>query len=226
MIGIIDWKGCNPEKFLANKHLIFAADRIISKHFPHLMNKILHVNMPLDFALVEENDDIRKGISHQTLTKSIYLETEEMLEQRESFMKEKIKEQKRMNRRSNRLTKNKAGKIINVEEELIKAQKEKQANIDRNGLHEDIKQQLLDIISGDQLPHAYGGQVQDRKVFKKFNPFLCSIIGLSSEPDMDAFADIPALFADEWHNVPLKRSTDIYIHILVHQYKHVFVYLR
>merc|ERR1712154_227043 len=98
IVGIIDWKQCNVERFLANKKFLIAAESLLSTHYPHLINRLYHINMPLNFEKIE--NVIKKEVSSQILQKSIFLESEHTKQRRMEYMKKNRKTSIKRNRSS------------------------------------------------------------------------------------------------------------------------------
>ena len=85
VVGIIDWSGLDAAALLANKGLLIAAEEMLCAHFPHLIHRLYHINMPLDFEKVEAT--LKGAVSAQTLRKSIFLESQETFQRRADWMK-------------------------------------------------------------------------------------------------------------------------------------------
>ena len=84
-VGIIDWEGLNVEMFMANQKLLCAAEQMLCAHFPHLIHRMYHINLPLDFDKVL--NALKGTVSPQTMKKSIFLESQATFQRRAEWMK-------------------------------------------------------------------------------------------------------------------------------------------
>jgi len=195
MGGIIDWKGVNVEIFLQNMPLLLAMDELLSTHYPHLINCLYHVHMPLNFEKIQSV--LTKQCSAQMLQKSIFLESNETKEKRIEYMKKYGKPSiKRSRMRRGKTSKN------TKEDDTPKT--------DLDALDEFARNELLSQISASYLPQIYGGDVEESKVFTFVDPIYRHLVGVSAQPTPSGFEQyVDAQESEEyklWETHPLRSA--------------------
>ena len=171
VVGIIDWKGVNVEMFLKNIDLVLATESLLSTHYPHLINCLYHVNMPLDFDKIQSV--ITKQCSAQILSKSIFLESSDTKQKRQDFMKKYGKPSIKRSRARQRNNK--------------KKEEESEPSTDIGDFDPFASAELLAQIEASNLPKIYGGDVEEAQVFTFVDPIYRDLVGVSAEPTPSGF---------------------------------------
>jgi len=194
VVGIVDWAGASADDILANKHLLVAADELLCAHYPHLVHRLYHVNMPLDFDAIDSV--LRPLMNAQSLKKSIFLESSQTKERRAAFMKTHARSmRKKASLRSSRRKK--------------KPEKEPERPstvTNPDGLEEYARDELASQISTAALPERYGGEAKESDVFSFVDPLFRSLVGMSSEADPKGFEAYTKNERGDWTQKALRSS--------------------
>merc|ERR1719334_3089878 len=195
VVGIVDWAGASAEQILANKHLLVAADELLCAHYPHLLHRLYHVNMPLDFDAIDSV--LRPLMNAQTLKKSIFLESSQTKERRAAFMKKHARSmRKKASLRSSRRRK----------KEPEKEPERPSTVTNPDGLEEYAREELASQISLAMLPQRYGGEAEEATVFSFVDPLFRSLVGMSSEQDPKGFEAYTKNERENWSRRALRSS--------------------
>lgn len=46
VVGVLDWMGCDEKRFWLNRYLILESEKLIATHYPGLIYKCYHINLP------------------------------------------------------------------------------------------------------------------------------------------------------------------------------------
>jgi len=209
VVGILDWKGLDVDKFIANKELILAAEQVIAAYYPHLINRFYHINMPLNFEKVEE--EFKTAVSTQSLIKSVFLESEATKIARMDYMRKYGKKSLKRSldsRRSLRAGRTARGK----KKASTKQQKQEQKDPDEPPtdlpeLDEDAKKELAEQVPVRYLAKEYGGECESAQIYTFVDSIYRDLVGVSAEPDPDGYEEFMNEETEElksWKKIPLR----------------------